>query len=98
MACHVVTALKTIKEHGEPRSSMKAAVELSCWTEDMDTDDWESLDNLVKKYETEEQFAPALYGWATALEPKYTNTWYGLGCPETREEWSKAKWNVKEGK
>jgi hypothetical protein len=87
MAAHVVTALNEIKkdlQQGNPVQwdILNAALNLSCWTEDLDLDEYTALLVIVqKKYP---MHLALLVG--QCLE-KYTNKWVLLGQPKTREEW-----------
>lgn len=91
MAAHVLTALNQIIE--DPEGNMQylpSALDLSCWTEDLDLQDYCQLRDIVKMNHNESYIA--LQGWARLMRMKYTPKWERLGRPETREAWRKAKW------
>ena len=91
MAAHVVTAMSWIMEHGESHNAINGALQLSCWTEDLDLDDYASL--TAVSLLDDATFPLALRGWTMAMLPKYRDQYFRFGCPETREEWHKAKYS-----
>ena len=92
MAANAVTGLKeTLRMAQETNSSlfyqMRAALELSCWTEDLDFEDYSRLAEVVyaKDFDGVEKLSAELL-------VAYTAEWEFLGRPETREEWHRAKY------
>jgi len=87
MAAHIVTALKQIEqqiESGKPDLHLDTALNLSCWTEDLDLDDYRSLEHLVDD--------PGLLPWVKIAIRKYTQVWEQVGEPSTREQWRDRYW------
>lgn len=91
MAAHIKTALEQLKEGKFIVDSVRSALALSCWTEELDFDDYLGFSQLV--HGGPERVPPVVYvrdavmGFAFALYPKYRERWYNLGCPKTREQW-----------
>lgn len=85
MAAHILTAINQIIENPEREfRHIKAALNLSCWTEDLDLNDYSRL-SLVEN-------SGELRFWAQQAKGKYEWRWEKLECPETREEWHKAQY------
>ena len=91
MAAHVLTALKQIREDIKQNrlnwSFFVAALMLSCWTEDLELDDYSQLDKIVTAEDKK-----LLSDWIISTYNKYYNEWFNLGCPKTREAWRKEKY------
>ena len=91
MAAHIVTALKQIEqqiESGKPDLHLDTALNLSCWTEDLDLDDYRSLGHLISDVDD-----PGLLPWVKIAIRKYTQVWEQVGEPSTREEWRDRYWD-----
>ena len=97
MAAHVIVALAQVARElnvdrnvtllDEPNwEGLKAATELSSWTEDLDPADCEGLVAAVSIFDTW-----GLYEWMEIVAPKYLARWAGLGFPTCREDWMKAR-------
>ena len=95
MAAHVIVALAQVAQElnvdrnvtllDEPNwEGLKAATELSCWTEELDIDDFSNLVAAIGIFDTW-----GLYEWMEIVAPKYLARWAGLGFPASREEWRK---------
>jgi hypothetical protein len=87
MAAHLLTALRQIRGEIERDKnvywpSLQAALELSCWTEDLDLDDYRSLATIVHN-----QDLPALKIWVDKQTAVATQTWRKLNQPVNREQW-----------
>lgn len=66
------------------------ALNLSCWTEDLDFSDYCDLSDLVNV--PDEDYMPQrVSSWAgDRINQHYYRLWVSYGCPETREEWREA--------
>lgn len=86
MAAHVLTALDEIIvwiDSGEITWNMlQGALDLSCWTEDMEFRDYSFLSDIVKA-----QDEAALEKFVLDIHEKYKKIWNDLAQPRTREEW-----------
>ncbi len=94
MAAHVVTALEQvlqdIKYNRVNFDYLESALNLSCWTEDLDYPDYDLLCRAVANKSISD-----LYFWRQGIGLKYRAIWLNLGQPATREEWRVAKWGEK---
>jgi hypothetical protein len=97
MAAHAVTGLaETIgkvlnwQSHDAEMvwSNLRAALDISCWTEDLPPEYWSQIHVAV-----EERDVIALFRAASEATLWALPEWYNLGVPCTREEWhdSRAK-------
>ena len=95
MAAHAVTGLTQIIAGARTMPDdqffgiLRSALDLSCWTEDLDLDLWRNLDHYCQSYE---QTKSGSYRWivqdvAIAALPFYVIKWSMLGFPGTREQW-----------
>jgi len=94
VAAHAVTGLaEVIAKAMRPDvqtetvwNHLRAALDLSCWTEDLPLDHWRYLDEAVQKRSTIAllRYAIDAASWALA-------EWYNLGCPDSREGWYAAR-------
>lgn len=89
MAAHIVTAMTTTNWEVLPWDQVGAVLNFSCWTEDLDEDDYFELHNILIL-----QDRPALVAWAASILEKYTPVWEWYGRPPTREQWLKVKYNL----
>jgi len=91
MAAHIMTALGQITEdllrERVNWKHLQAALNLSTWTEDLDLEDWETLQKQVAG---EKPISLAL--WVGEMTAKYRPLWMYLGEPATREEWRNASY------
>lgn len=88
---HVLSAIDFILED-RPNShkenvvhSIKAALNASIWTDDMDGDHYELLSRAA------ERGYDAIVQWADDHRGYYVNLWLDLGMPPGREEWKEAR-------
>lgn len=89
MAAHIVTGLLSVIElrnQEQIRNEMQAALALSCWTEDLDLDEWCKLNALVERNWMSEFHLEAI-----RILGKYIPIWQELLEPKTREEWHHSK-------
>lgn len=90
MAAHVWTAVNQLRDEHVLRNNpvnwpgLQAALDLSCWTELLDLEDYESLQDVVSKEDKIE-----LAFWLGSVFVKYKEEWVRLGMPTTKEEWNK---------
>jgi hypothetical protein len=93
MAAHVLTALNQlnddIKEDRVNWEHIQSALNLSCWSEDLDLFDYSELQTIVNL-----QLIGALDNWITDKYDFYHNKWLEFGQPRTREEWLKSKFSL----
>ncbi|MHA1951268.1 MAG: hypothetical protein ACW987_15545 [Candidatus Thorarchaeota archaeon] len=91
MAAHVHTGLSQIKEDILKNElgfdalnwdHLKTALNLSCWTEDLDFDHWKMMSTLVDAKNRE-----GLKTWVNDMLPRYKEIWETYDKPKTREEW-----------
>lgn len=85
MAAHVLTALNQIKDNPVNFNHLQSALNLSCWTDDLDLNDYCTLSDIVTYENTEK-----LLAWVERMIAKYCDKWINLNCPDTREQWRKA--------
>lgn len=103
MAAHVKTALEQISEqlnneqnYSFDFDSLDAALNLSCWTEDLSLEDFTELDFIIAvSYRDYFQAVDDLKQFITVHYLKYKQEWLDLGQPATREEWRQLKWGAK---
>jgi hypothetical protein len=97
MAAHIVTALTEIQKDtitDVPGTDvpdfywrqLQTALDLSCWTEDLDLDEWRELQRVVDGRDSGE-----LRDFVAKCLPIYQAEWERLGQPRTREEWGKRR-------
>lgn len=93
MAAHVKTALEQIIVDNFHYDHLLPAFDLSCWTEDLDFNDYCDLHDIVKAYATmpDSHRHDMVKQSAKLLLPKYIQQWESLGRPDTREAWRMAK-------
>lgn len=96
MAAHAVTGLtQTIQEAKNGSASLfyslRAALELSSWTEDLSLDGWSCLYAAVESRDAEQ-----VQQVAEDLLVEMSEEWETLGKPKCREEWYQAKYLKKE--
>ncbi len=90
MAATAKTALTQLAEGDFNIYQIETALALSCWTEDLDLDEYIALDKIMSPGSKNQ-----VIGFGLALLPKYKKQWYRLGCPNTREQWLNAKYGGK---
>ena len=91
MAAHIITALGQLAQElgdgfapNEPNwSSLDTALNLSCWTEDLDYDDYIDLRSAVDAAD-----AWWLIELIEVIAYKYLHRWAERGFPANREEWT----------
>jgi hypothetical protein len=92
MAAHVITALNQltddIRKDRVNWEFIQAALNFSCWTEDLDLDDYIDLDQI-----NQSQNIDLLSDWITSIFNKYFAEWFKIGQPRTREDWRKLKYS-----
>jgi hypothetical protein len=90
MAAHILTALNQIENDIIKGrlvwDHLRAALEISCWTEDLAYDDYLALHRAVH---SEDRIA--LSFWVTTMKKKYVEMWEALNKPTTREEWNRKR-------
>lgn len=89
MAAHCLTAIKEVLEYGVTISHLTAALNYSCWTEDLIDDDYKELDTLVNRTLSHPLAVDEVYNWFVKIEKKYADLWTSLNCPSNRETWIK---------
>jgi hypothetical protein len=92
MAAHVITALTHLRDDMFKTLSvnwpgLQAAVNLSCWTEQLEIDDYQRLDAII-----DETNIMKLSYWMGEVYEKYWRIFEGLGKPTTMEEWVHRSW------
>ena len=87
MAANIKTALTQMAEGKISSQSLVPALHFSCWTEDLDLDEYHALQQISTSGSRDQ-----VIGFGLALLPKYTQVWYKLGCPNTREQWLQQKY------
>ena len=90
MAATIKTALTQLAEGKTSPESLKPALHFSCWTEDLDLDEYHALQQVSTSGSKNQ-----VIGFGLALLPKYTQMWYQLGCPNTRKQWLQQKYGGK---
>lgn len=95
MAAHLFTALKNFKnQYNEEDINdttweiLRSALDFSCWTEDLELEDYLELDNIVKTRNTHQ-----LMMFLDEQLPVAQETWERLGKPKTRRDWQDALYN-----
>lgn len=100
MAAHVYTALQQIEADIERLNlnlfnQLEPALSFSCWTEDLDLDEYGELRQIVELHDTTPLVAEdRLYEWVRTMKVKYEQVWQGYGEPRTREQWLEAKYGL----
>jgi hypothetical protein len=103
MAAHILTATRqTIEtlESGNPTmvratvDGIRAALNLSSWTEDLDLDSYRNLARAVSAWDVDptEDNRQMLVMTLGVIQGLYTTEWLKLDRPRTREEWRERKW------
>lgn len=92
MAAHIITAIRQTEEDIKLNrldwKHLNAALSLSCWTEDINLDEYRELMTIV-----ELENIDRLITWINLLKPKYTEIWFNWGCPNNREQWHEIKYH-----
>lgn len=94
MAAHVLTALKEIDRrfitgNNIAWDQLQAALDLSCWTEDLEYEDYRDLRDIVTRQDIE-----ALTGFVRELIVAYNLIWESMNQPRNREDWLKIKYGL----
>jgi hypothetical protein len=92
MAAHVLTGLHQVAEMANNDvtwAQLDAALQFSCWTEDLEDSYWKSLRQIV-----DDRDYPHLLAWVKLHEREYGNIWLDLGQPSTREEWNRVRFGL----
>ena len=95
MAAHKLTAAQQIIESAQRvmvreasekifLSNLRAALDIWCWTEDLNIDMYIALDRFVEKGDV-----AAIKNMFERWLPVFEKEWTDLGMPRTREEWNK---------
>ena len=93
MAAHKLTAAKQIIESAQKvlvreasesvfLSNLRAALDISCWTEELNFDMYVALNRFVEKGDV-----AAIKNMFEKWLPIFQKEWVDLGEPRTREEW-----------
>lgn len=85
MAAHVLTGLNQVTKGEFTLSQMRAALNLSSWTEDLTLSDWSAFNKLVEADDLE-----GIVNHAKSILDLYKSIWRALGEPRMREDWSEA--------
>jgi len=90
MSAHVYTALQQLQEATHTYfPSLQAALDFSCWTEDLSLEHYRELADIVHEHSEE-----ALQAFVSRCLPVYQEEWRQLGEPRTREDWLRRKYGV----
>jgi hypothetical protein len=94
MAAHIYTALQQIEDDIERLNlnlfeHLDAALRFSCWTEELELDEYLRLRNIV-----DDRDEDALVAFVAEMKPLYEDAWTDLRQPKTREEWLQRKYNL----
>lgn len=91
MAAHLKTALEQVTQDIELNrinwNHLQAALDISCWTEDLRLDDYVQLQGIVT-----DQDLQRLKEWVFYNLIKAEIEWGELGQPATREQWILTKY------
>jgi hypothetical protein len=91
MAAHVKTALEQIITDKYPSGHIRAALNFSCWVEDLSLADYVKFDDVCNHFVmTDREKDMYCKELAKQLLPYYTILWESLGKPDNREAWHKA--------
>ena len=94
MAAHAITGLNQTLQTAKNTSSylfrdLRAALQLSCWTEDLSLDGYSRLSDAVKAKDFD-----AVEKVAQELLVEMSAEWADLGLPTTREDWLRVKYGL----
>lgn len=97
MAIHVYNALGELAENNGtmPIAHLRSALNLSCWSEDLEFYDYCELSTLVDHAEQKGgTITGEIIAWAKTKRMAYMVEWTKLGMPTCREEWRNKKWGM----
>lgn len=90
MGAHVLTALREVQSWPDEQltldgfrwGQLQAALNLSCWTELLEGQDYDKLQSLVTSRDCK-----GLQKFVADIIPLYIEKWEAYNRPRTREEW-----------